>query len=226
MSGLTYAFRHERSLQIHFVFALFALGLCLFLSLSTVELLLVIFAICLVMMAEMLNTAVEAMVNLLTLEKSPFAKVAKDVAAGGVLVACLNALAVGYLVVLQALRRPLLEVYNRIQLHPTHLIPIIIGLILLVVIIVKSLGGRGQFTRGGIISGHAAVAAGVCTMVYLITRIPIITFLCLLLGFMVIQSRVEAKFHRIPEVVLGTLVGIFITWAVFYFFSPLLMGPR
>jgi len=222
VAGITYAFRHERSLQIHFILALFIMGLCLFLDLNPIELLLIIFAICLVILSEMFNTAVEAMVNMLSLERSPFARRAKDVAAGGVLIACLNAMAVAYLVIYFAIKRPLLEdVFTRIRLHPSNLIPIIIAMILLVVVIGKTLGGRGQFTRGGVISGHAAVAFGVCTAIYCITHNLVITLLGLLLALMVSQSRMEARFHRLVEVLLGALVGVLVALLIFHLFHML-----
>ena len=55
-------------------------------------------AISFVLIAEMLNTAIEHVVDLVTDEDDPRAKIAKDVAAGAVLIAAVNAVAVAYLV--------------------------------------------------------------------------------------------------------------------------------
>ena len=78
MEGLLYAIRHERNLKIHFVCAILALVACLVLNLPTDNVLWVLLAVTVVFMAEMINTAIEAVVNLLTASHSPFAKVAKD----------------------------------------------------------------------------------------------------------------------------------------------------
>ncbi len=53
-----------------------------------------------VFMAEMINTAIERTIDLVTDEFHPLARIAKDIAAGGVLIAAINALVVGYLLFL------------------------------------------------------------------------------------------------------------------------------
>jgi diacylglycerol kinase len=65
------------------------------LRLTNIEWLLIIIAIALVFIAEMFNTVVELMIDLITTEQSPLARRAKDIAAGAVLVAALAAAAIG-----------------------------------------------------------------------------------------------------------------------------------
>jgi len=170
-------------------------------------------------MAEMFNTAIEAMVNLLTLSHHPLAKISKDVAAGAVLITCLNAMAVAYLIILQAVKKPILnDVFNNIKQHYTHGVIIMIMLILIMVLIFKSLGGKGSFTRGGIVSGHAAIAFAASTAIYCISKNLLVTAIAFALAFLVAQSRIEAKFHRIMEVILGAILGILVSLLIFQLF--------
>jgi len=93
-----YVLRTQRNMQIHVSAAVVALVLGLLLEFSRIELALVIGAVSLVLVAEMMNTAVEAAIDVATSERHPLAKIAKDTAAGGVLVAAILALIVGLLI--------------------------------------------------------------------------------------------------------------------------------
>jgi diacylglycerol kinase (ATP) len=222
VEGVLYALKTEKNLKIHTVSAVVVLLVCLWMDLDRTHLLFIFFAITLVIMAEMFNTAVEAIVNLLTLSHHPMAKIAKDVSAGGVLVACINALAVAYLILFQGLHKPIIQdVFDKIKHQYTNAVIIMIILILIFVLIFKSLGGKGSFTRGGLVSGHAAIAFASSTAILVITRNMLATSLAFLLALLVAQSRIEAKFHRWVEVVLGALLGILSSLIVFYLFTNL-----
>jgi diacylglycerol kinase (ATP) len=219
VDGIIYAFRNEWSLKAHFAVTMGVLIVALLLDLKKEELLLVFFAISLVIMAEMFNTAMEAVVNLMTLAHHPLAKIAKDVAAGGVFVACLNALAVGYLVLFLAMRKaPFLRVFENIREHYIHGLMIMLIALLIFIIIGKALGRHGRFTKGGLVSGHAAFAFGASTAILLITKNMLATSLAFLIAVLVAHSRIEAHAHKWVEVVLGALLGIFMSLAIFQLF--------
>lgn len=103
-AGVRLAVRTQRNVRLHLLFALAALGLGLYLRLERAELALVALAIGLVLGAELLNSALEALVDLVSAQQHPLAKAAKDMAAGAVLVAAAAALAVGWLLFLPHLR--------------------------------------------------------------------------------------------------------------------------
>ena len=96
--GIVHALRRERNMKIHFAIAVVVLGAALFYSLSRLEIVALFVAISFVLITEMLNTAIEHTIDLITDEDDPRAKIAKDMAAGAVLVAAANALVVAYLV--------------------------------------------------------------------------------------------------------------------------------
>ncbi|NLY44282.1 MAG: diacylglycerol kinase [Clostridiaceae bacterium] len=96
ISGIIYAFRTQRNLKIHFLAAAGVLLVSPFFHFSKVELLLLSFTITLVIVCELFNTAIEIVVDMVAKKYHPLAKIAKDVAAGAVLVSAINALVVAY----------------------------------------------------------------------------------------------------------------------------------
>lgn len=100
VSGLKFAYRYNRNLKIHLAVALLVAFLGLYLHIPTQEAAILVVAIVLVVTAEMINTVVEEVVNLITEDYALKAKVAKDVSAAMVLVTALGASVIGILVFL------------------------------------------------------------------------------------------------------------------------------
>jgi len=98
LQGIGAACRSEENLRWHVLSAGGAVVLGLFFGLGLLEWALVGFAIGLVWMAELFNTALEVLVNLVSPGRHPLAGKAKDIAAGAVLVAALTAALIGALV--------------------------------------------------------------------------------------------------------------------------------
>lgn len=219
VAGITYALKTERNVKIHIIMAFCVLLMCLWLDIERAELAVLVISITMVIAAEIFNTAVEAVVNLFSISAHPLAKIAKDLAAGAVLVSATGAVFCGYIILFPAIRRPVMtDVVSRIKEHFPHIIIIIILLILIAVGILKYLGKKGSFTRGGLASGHAALSFGASTAILLITQNATAGVLALALALLVTQSRIEAKFHKVYETVIGGLIGILFTLMIFYFF--------
>ena len=98
LEGWWYAIRRERSVWVHLVATVAVIVVAVWLQVSRLDWALLVLAIGLVWMAELMNTAVEAVVDLVSPEFNPLAKVAKDTAAAAVLAASLAASVVGLLV--------------------------------------------------------------------------------------------------------------------------------
>jgi diacylglycerol kinase len=96
--GLVYAIRTQRNARVHAVIGAGAIVLGLVLRISPVEFAMIFVAITLVFIAEMFNTVAEACVDLVTREYHPLAKIAKDVAAGAVLLNAILSVVIGILV--------------------------------------------------------------------------------------------------------------------------------
>ena len=97
-AGLAYAVRTQPNICIHLLAAAGVILIALWLKLSLVELGLLVLTIGLVLVAELVNTAIEALVDLVSPEPHPKAKVVKDVSAGAVVVAAIVSVAIGILI--------------------------------------------------------------------------------------------------------------------------------
>ncbi|MGA7732597.1 MAG: diacylglycerol kinase family protein [Chloroflexia bacterium] len=102
-AGVRYCFRTQRNFRVHIGIGIVAVVLGLLLGLGWVEWALVATVIALVLAAEMVNTMVESLVDLVTQQYHPLAKVAKDVSAGVVLLTAIGAAVVGILIFLPKL---------------------------------------------------------------------------------------------------------------------------
>lgn len=99
-AGIFYTFRSQPNAIIHTFFALIAILAGFIFALNYLEWLILLFTIVLVFVAEMINTALESMTDLITSQYHQQAKVAKDVSAGMVLIATLGSLIVGLVIFL------------------------------------------------------------------------------------------------------------------------------
>lgn len=221
IEGIVYALRTQRNMRLHLVIAVLALIAAVVFRIERLELVMVLFAISLVFVAELANTAVEAAVDLATEVLDPLAKIAKDVAAGAVFVAAINAVVVGYLVFFGDLTRSTARVFTRVQTTPIHLTVIALALTALVVLGAKALTRGGTYLHGGWPSGHTALATATATAIGYVTGSPTITVLGLFLALLVAQSRVESEAHTVAQVVLGGVVGFLVTTLVFQGFPQL-----
>jgi undecaprenol kinase len=101
--GLLSAVKVETNLKIHLFMTVIVLLVSVWLSLSTIEWLFILFAIGGVIAFELLNTAIERVVDLVTEEYHPLAKQAKDIAAGAVLVYAFLSVVIGLFIFLPKL---------------------------------------------------------------------------------------------------------------------------
>jgi diacylglycerol kinase len=97
-SGLGYALRTQRNMRVHVVIGILAIIMGIVLHISTVEFAMIFVAITGVFIAEMFNTVMELCINLSTPEYNPLAKIAKDIAAGAVLLNAILAIIIGLFV--------------------------------------------------------------------------------------------------------------------------------
>ncbi|MBN1320665.1 MAG: diacylglycerol kinase [Thermoleophilia bacterium] len=217
--GLVYAVRHQRNMRIHLAVGVIVLIVSILLNLSKLEFVAVLMAVTFVLGAELINSAVEAVVDLMTDEFDPRAKAAKDLAAGMVLVAAVNALAVAYLVILDHVVNISLDLLIAIRRSPTHLTLVAFGIVMAAVIAVKATRRKGTPLSGGLPSGHAALAfAGWTAITFVVGETKeglLVSGIAFVIAGMVAQSRVETGIHSLLEVLLGALLGMVITILVF-----------
>ena len=159
------------------------------------------------------------MVDLNTNYYHPLAKVAKNTAAGAVLVTAINALLVGYIVFWDKLSNFSYGVIHKIKHSEPYMIFIALVIVVLTVVIVKAVFGEGTPLKGGMPSGHSALAFSISTAIALITEKSICIILAYLMAFITAQSRVDSEVHSVFEVVVGGILGVLLTLLIFTIFK-------
>ena len=219
LEGVVHTLQFERNMRIHFLTGFLVVIAGIFFHLGTVEFLLLCFAVTLVLVAEMFNTGVEHVVDLLSGEYHPLAKIVKDVAAGAVFVTAVNAAIVGYLLFLQGFTDGFRYGFMKLQESPWHVTLIALLVIVGLVLFIKVMRREKMLLRGGMPSGHSAVAFGVWMLVTLFSGNMLVSFLVLLLALMVGKSRMENGVHRAWEVVAGSLLGASLALLIYQILS-------
>ena len=213
--GIMYAARTQRNMRTHLVIALLVIFGALWLRFERSNLIDLVTIIALVLALELLNTAIEAIVDLLTVTHHPLAKTAKDAAAGAVLVASIAAVVIGYLLFYQGIINGGQRVYEAVGQVPSNVAVVVLAIVALVTIFAKLWVGRGSALQGGAISGHAALAFAAATLLAFLYQRPLAGILAYFIAFLVAQSRVESRIHSVAEAFWGGLLGTVVALAVY-----------
>ena len=153
-SGIIYCLRTQRNFRIHVFAAGAVLLLSLWFRLSKWEFLLVLAAIFLVLITEVINTAIEATIDLITDRYHPLAATAKNLAAGAVILAAVFAVLTGYIVFFPKLDPLIPKVVYAVADSPVYL-SLVGGYWSLAVLFLKTRPAGGF--RSGMPSGHTAL---------------------------------------------------------------------
>lgn len=222
VNGIIYAATTQRNIRIQLVLAVIVMILCLFYGLNKTEFLCLLFAVFMVIFAELINTAIETVVDLFVDVYHPKAKIAKDVAAGAVVLAACNALVVGYFIFFKAenLKAISDSIFNNMVKSPLHLAFVAIMLVIIAVIAMKASCSkkkeRGQLIKEGFVpSGQSAIAFAALTAIWLNSK-DIVTFtLALILSILIVENRVYSNARTKAEVVFGACMGVLIVLLIY-----------
>jgi diacylglycerol kinase (ATP) len=219
IEGILQAAKTQRHLRYHFYIAAAVLLISYVLGVSRTEFLIIALSVIAVLLTEMLNTAIEATVDIVSPEQSEKARVIKDIAAGAVFVTAFGVAVIGY-IILSPYMRDAFHKGLHIAKHSQEEISVIAFVIVVIlVVITKTYFGKGLPLRGGMPSGHAAVAFSAWVAITYITESYIVSLLCFVLALIIAQSRVVTKAHSQWEVILGSLMGASVTFLLFRIFS-------
>lgn len=218
LGGVVHTFRTQRHMRIHLYVTVFTVLGAIILNLRIKDILILLFMINFVLVAEMFNSAIEATVDLISPEYHPKAKFAKDIAAGAVLITTLMTLTIGVLIGFgeDAWERIRLNLNGKTIANP-FLPKLILGqfIVFIIMIIGKGLGKRGQITKGGLVSGHAGTGFYLAMSICFLSDHFLISTLAFTLALIIAQCRYEARIHSIGELALGALTGIIVSVILF-----------
>jgi diacylglycerol kinase (ATP) len=219
IEGILHAAKTQRHMRYHLYAAMFVLILSFVIGVSWTEFVVLVTLSIIVISVEMLNTAIEIITDILFKEYDQRAKIIKDTAAGAVLITALGAVIIGYIILFEPAKR---FFYNGLSIAKhtgTDIAVVALLVVLILVVILKAFFGKGEPLRGGLPSGHAAVAFSIWISVTLISERFMPSLLVLIMAIIIAQSRVTIGIHRPIEVVLGALLGTTVTFLLFKIFS-------
>ena len=218
ITGIIDTVRTERNMKIHLIAAVGILIVSFFFDISKFEFLILAVTITMVIAAELINTAIEAAIDMTTNYYHPLAKVAKNAAAGAVLVTAISAVLVGYVIFWDKLSSFSFDLIRKVKNSEPYTMLIVLVIVCIATIIAKAIFGEGTPLKGGMPSGHSALGFSIATAISLITEQPICILLSYLLAFITAQSRVDSEVHSISEVIVGAIFGIILTLFIFTLF--------
>ncbi|MGH4050981.1 MAG: diacylglycerol kinase [Clostridium sp.] len=215
IEGIIYSIRTQRNMKIHMFTTLLVLTATFFYDLSKIELLIITMTITLVIVAEMINTAVECAIDATTNFYHPLAKIAKNVAAGAVLVTAINSVLVGYVIFWGRITPFNKSVMLKLKKSDPDMIFFVLVIVCIATVVVKAIYGEGTPLRGGMPSGHSTIAFSLATTITLLSNEPLIMVLSYIIAAIVAQSRVDSEVHSTIEVVFGAVFGTLLTLLLF-----------
>ena len=218
ITGIIDTVRTERNMKIHLIVAVCVLIVSFFFDISKFEFLILVVTITMVIAAELINTAIEAAIDMTTNYYHPLAKVAKNAAAGAVLIAAISAVLVGYVIFWDKLSNFSFDAIRKVKNSEPYTMLIVLVIVCIATIIAKAIFGEGTPLKGGMPSGHSALGFSIATAISLITEEPICILLSFILAFITAQSRVDSEVHSISEVIVGAIFGIILTLFIFTLF--------
>lgn len=210
IEGVLHVFRTQRHMRYHFFMVVLVLTLAQVCRLNRTELVVLFFSICFVLISEMFNTAVEAVIDLVTDSYHPLAKRAKDVAAGAVLIASINAVVVGFLLFVDDDRIRGVMAGRTGASAPSliHTLAIEFVVLLVALVALKVWGQRSSGPRN-VISAHTAIGFSLATIAVLAARHEVMAgVLAMLVAVLLAQSRLERGVHSFRAVLAGAVLGM------------------
>ncbi|MFH1878886.1 MAG: diacylglycerol kinase [Candidatus Omnitrophota bacterium] len=215
LEGIVHTFKMERNMRIHFLAGILVLMAGIYFNLPSIEFMLLCFAVAFVLVSEMFNTAIEHAVDLINDEYHPLAKISKDVAAGAVFVSAVNALVVGYILIVKRIGWGMDGAFLRIKQSPWHLTFITLLIVIGMVLFVKILRGEKTLLKGGMPSGHSAFAFAIWMVISLLTVNTLVSLLVFIMAVLVAKSRISNGVHTFWEVLAGSILGSLVAILVF-----------
>lgn len=207
INGFIQAIRTQRNMKIHVISAILVILSSLVFRVSRLEFLLLVISVTMVIAAELINTALEAAVDATTNYYHPLVKIAKNTAAAAVLITAVNSVVVGVLIFWGPLTQLTWGAITIVRTSSPYFSFAVLGIVTFTVLFMKAQIGEGTPLRGGMPSGHSAIAFALSTMMGYLAEDPIVVTLAFMMALLVAQSRMETRIHTFWEVLAGALIG-------------------
>ena len=217
LNGIIHAFKTERNLRIDYLIGALVLICSLFFDFSKTEMVCLLLTIGFVIFAEMMNSLVEYVVDLITDEYNINAKAAKDIAAGGVSIASIISVIVAYFLFVDKISNASTALLESILSSRSHLLVTILFVILLLTVVLK-----GFLTKKGdsnyvdaFPSSRVSISFGLATYLYIITDSFLVGGVALALAFIISSLKREKDKVTIMHIIFSALLGVIIVLSIY-----------
>lgn len=215
IDGVIRAFKTERNLRIDYIIGLFVLIASLFFDFSKTEFACLCLTIGFVIFAEMINSTVEYIVDLITDKYDDRAKAAKDIAAGGVFIAGVVAVIVAYFLFVDKLYLATTSILSTILESKLYILFTIIFAVIIFAVILKGVFAKNEKYSESYPSARVAVAFALTTYVYIITKSIFVGGVSFILSILIAQIKVENAKSRPIYIILSALMGILLVLIIY-----------
>ncbi|MBR5227809.1 MAG: diacylglycerol kinase [Clostridia bacterium] len=216
LNGIIHVFKTERNLRIDYFIGAAVLICSLFFDFTKTEMICLILTIGFVIFAEMINSTVEYVVDLITEEYNEKARAAKDIAAGGVLIAGGISVIVAYFLFVDKITSASTALIQSILSSRAHLLVTILFVVLLFTVVLKAiLTKKGDNYVATFPSSRVTISFGLATYLYIVTRSLLVGGVTLALAFMISSLKKENDKVSNWHIVFSALLGILLVLAIY-----------
>jgi len=210
INGIIHAFKTERNLRIDYLIGALVFFLSLFFDFSKVELICLVITIGFVIFAEMINSVVEYVVNMITQEYNLNAKAAKDIAAGGVLFASGISVVVAYLLFVDKIRVASTTLLHEVLSSKAHMLVTILFILVMLVIILKGVFSKDKKNNyvKSMPSARVTISFALATYLFIITKNFIVGAVAFVLSIMVSSIKRENDKTTMIQIILSAALGV------------------
>lgn len=217
LNGIIHAFKTERNLRLDYLIGAIVLVISLFFDFSKVEYICLLITIGFVIFAEMINTTVEYIVNLIIDEYNINAKAAKDIAAGNVLIASGISVMIAYFLFVDKIRHASTIIINEVLSSKSHLLVTILFITVILIVILKGLFSKEKNNNyvKAFPSARVTISFALATYLFVITKNLIVGGVAFALSIMVSSIKRENDRTTILQIVISAFLGFLIVIAVY-----------
>lgn len=226
LNGIIHAFKTEKNLRLDYLIGALVFVVSLFFDFSKLELICLVITIGFVIFAEMINSTVEYIVNLVKTEYDLNAKAAKDIAAGGVLIASAISVIVAYLLFVDKIRQASTALLTAVLSSKAHMLVTILFIATILVVILKGVLSKDKDNNyvKSFPSARVTISFALSTYLFVITKNLLVGGVAFALSFMVSSIKRENDKTTMMQIVLSALLGILLVVSVYQltFIAPYL----
>ena len=217
LNGIIHAFKTEKNLRIDYFIGALVLLVSLFFNFSKIELITLVITIGFVIFAEMINSTVEYIVNLIKTDYDLNAKAAKDIAAGGVLIASIISVIVAYLLFVDKIKYASTELLKTVLTSKSHMLVTILFVVVVLIVILKGIFSKDKEHNyvKAFPSARVTVSFALSTYLFIITKSILVGGVAFVLSIMISSIKRENDKSTILQMILSAALGILLVIVIY-----------